>query len=56
MVLIEPTDHELFQIMIAGEMDTTKPQLSGLARARAARNAMLAAALKTDAEPKAPLP
>ena len=43
LVPVEPTEHDLWCIMIAGEMDTTSPKASGLARAKAARNAMLAA-------------
>lgn len=43
LVPVEPTEHDLWRIMIAGEMDIIFPKASGLARAKAARNAMLAA-------------
>ena len=43
LVPAEPPDRILWRIMIAGEMDTTAPKASGLARAKAAYCAMLAA-------------
>ena len=52
MISREPTEQELWQIMIAGEMDTTAPQKSGLARARAARDAVLSAASTMKEKPK----